>query len=83
MKEYRVLCLCENIGIVEEVFTDKEKAKYFVEKMGEKSLYTKIEIVNHGQFEACNSDNTQIDDGKTFVTAANLCHDIQNLKGGR
>lgn len=83
MKEYRVLCLCENIGIVEESFTDKEKAKYFVEKMGEKSFYTKIEIISRGQFEICNSDNPNIDDGKTFVTAANMYNDIQKLKGGR
>lgn len=83
MKEYRVLCLCENIGIVEEVFTDKEKAKDFVEKMGENSFYTKIEIISRGQFEICNSDNPHTDGAKTFATASNLYHDIQHLKGGR
>ena len=83
MKEYRILCLCENIGIVEEVFTDKAKAEALVEKMNEKSFYTKIEIISRGQFEICDSDNPQIDGVKTFVTAANLCHDIQNSKEGR
>lgn len=41
MKEYRVLCFCENIGIVEEVFTDKAKAEAFVKKNGGKIILHK------------------------------------------